>query len=92
MKTQVTLNLSQKAFDALTRKAKQLGVTCDEFATLCFEYVDIRHQGIAAAAGKIKAEKSKLNVNKKNLSQHLSQLSSEQVELLISKAAQKIKS
>ncbi len=92
MKTQVTLNLSKHAFDKLTRLSEQLDLSCDEFATLCFEYVDVKHQGIVTAARKINAEKNKVKVNKKNLSQHLNQLSAEQVELLISKAAKKIKS
>ncbi len=92
MKTQVTLKLSKHAFDKLTRLSKQLDLSCDEFATLCFEYVDVKHQGIVAAAKKINAEKNKVKVNKKNLSQHLNQLSAEQVELLLSKAAKKIKS
>lgn len=91
MKKQVSLHLSKKASDKLTQLSNQLGISCDEFATLCFEYVDVKHQGIVAAAEKIREKKSKATANKKNLSQHLKQLSTEQVELLLSKAAQKKK-
>lgn len=91
MKKQVNLQLSNKASEQLIRLSKQLGISCDEFATLCFEYIDVKHQGIITAAEKIRQKKSKAAINKKNLSQHLKQLSAEQVALLLSKAAQQKK-
>ncbi|MCW8931460.1 MAG: hypothetical protein OQL19_14625 [Gammaproteobacteria bacterium] len=86
------LNLSEKAVVNLATLSQELGISRDDFATLCFEYVDIKHQGIVNAARKIRDKKSKKTINKKNLSQHLKQLSAEQVELLLNKAAQKKKS
>lgn len=92
MKKQVSLNLSNKAFDKLSILSKRLGLTRDEFASLCFEYVDAKHQGIVIAAAKMRERKKKPVINKKDLSQHLNELSAEQVELLLNKAAQKKKS
>lgn len=92
MNKQVNLSLSEKASERLTKLSRQLGISHDEFATICFEYVDMKHQGIIAEAEKIRLSRSKPKLNKKNLSKHLNQLSAEQVELLLNKAAQKKKS
>lgn len=91
MKKTVHLQLSNKASDNLNRLSKKLGVSCDEFATLCFEYVDITHRGITDAARKIADKKINKSQDSKNLSHHLQQLSAEQIELLLNKAAQKNK-
>jgi hypothetical protein len=91
VKKSIQLQLSNKAFDNLKKLSKQLGISCDEFATLCFEYVDIKHRGIADAAKKITDKNKKEALDKKDLSQHLQQLSAEQIELLLNKAAQKKK-
>ncbi len=91
MGKKVSLHLSDRAFEKLTQFSQELGLSRDEFATLCFEYVDIKHRGIVTAARKLKQRKSNSTVNKKNLSKHLEQLSTEQIELLLKKAAQKKK-
>ena len=91
MKKSIQLQLSNKAFDNLKKLSKQLGISCDEFATLCFEYVDIKHQKMIEAAEKIKNIKKSEFLDKKNLSQHLNQLSADQIELLLNKASQKKK-
>lgn len=91
MKKTVHLQLSKKASDNLNQLSRQLGISGDEFATLCFEYVDIKHRGIIDAAKKIRDKKKAESVDKKNLSQHLNRLSSDQIELLLDKAAQKKK-
>ena len=92
MKKQISLNLSGKAFDRLSKLSKLLGLTRDELASLCLEYVDVKHQGIVAAATKMKRRNKKKRIHKKDLSQHLNELSAEQVELLLSKADKKKKS
>ena len=91
MKKTIRLNLSETASEKLTKLSQQLGISRDEFATICFEFVDIKSKGIAAAAGKIKERKVKEVFDKKDLSQHLNQLSVVQVELLLNKAAQRKK-
>jgi len=91
VKKTVHLQLSNKASDNLNRLSKKLGISCDEFATLCFEYVDIKHHGITEAARKITDKKKNESQDNRNLSQHLQQLSTEQIELLLNKAAQKKK-
>lgn len=88
----MNLQLSDIASEKLSQLSQQLELSPDEFASLCFEYVDIKHRGIQAAADKLKQSKEKTIVNKTNLDQHLQQLSPEQVELLLMKAAQKRKS
>jgi len=87
----VNLQLTDKAFEKLTQYSKQLTLSADEFASLCFEYIDIKHQGITAAANQLKQRKKPPTINKQNLEHHLKQLSSEQIELLLTKAAQKKK-
>lgn len=89
MKKTTSLYLSDKALKNLTSMSRKLGLSRDEFASLCLEYVDGKHQGIVAAAKKVRQKKEA--VNKKNLSQHLQQLTAEQVELLLTKAAEKKK-
>ncbi len=89
MKKQTSLYLSDRAVDKLTSLSRELGLSRDDFASLCLEYVDVSHQGIVTAAEKIRVKKER--ASKKNLSQHISQLSAEQIELLISKAAEKNK-
>lgn len=91
MVKKVSLHLSDRAFEQLTQFSQELGLSRDEFATLCFEYVDTKHRGILTAARKLKQRKSNSTVNKKNLSKHLEQLSTEQIQLLLKKAAQKKK-
>jgi len=91
VKKTVHLQLSNKASDNLNQLSKKLGISCDEFATLCFEYVDIKHRGITDAARKITDKKKNESRGNRNLSQHLQQLSAEQIELLLNKAAQKKK-
>lgn len=90
MVKKVSLELSDKAYKKLLQSSKQLELTVDEFATICFEYVEAKHKGIKAAADRLK-QRSKPAVNKQNLDQHLQQLSDEQIELLLTKAAQKKK-
>ncbi len=92
VKKQVNLQLSKKASARLVQLSKQLGLSCDEFASLCFEYVDIKHQGIVHAANKLRAQKEQSAIHKKDLSKHLKQLSASQIELLLMKATQKKKS
>ena len=90
MVKKVSLQLSDKAFAKLTQLSKRLGLSADEFATICLEYVDIKHQGIKTAANTLKQKKTSA-INKQNLEQHLKQLSAEQIALLLSKAAKKSK-
>lgn len=87
----VSLQLSDQAFEKLTQFSKQLALSADEFATICFEYVDIKHQGIKTAADKIKRRKKPPAIDKQNLERHLKQLTAEQIDLLLTKAAQKKK-
>jgi len=78
----------------LNQLSRQLGISRNEFATICFEYVDAQHPGIQRAAQLIKDKKLKNNtkkVDKKDLSKHLNKLSPDQVALLLSKAKQKNK-
>jgi len=91
MGKEITLLLSDKAAENLKNLSKTLNISHNEFASLCFEYVDIKHQGISAAAAKIKQKKDSPKVAKKDLSKHLKKLSAEQIELLLRKAAQKNK-
>ncbi|MCU7938869.1 MAG: hypothetical protein KZQ64_00375 [gamma proteobacterium symbiont of Bathyaustriella thionipta] len=91
MKKFIQLQISNKAYDNLKKMSKELGIHSNDFASLCFEYVDIKHRGITEAARKIRDLKNKESFDKKNLSQHLKQLSAEQIELLLNKAAQKKK-
>ena len=92
MVKKVSLQLSDKAFKKLNQFSERLGISPDEFASLCFEYVDVKHQGIKAAAKKMKQANFRSSINKDNLNQHLKDLSSEQIELLLAKAALKKKS
>jgi len=46
MVSKVTLSLSDKASENLIKWSKTLGLTQNEFASLCFETVNIKHQGI----------------------------------------------
>lgn len=85
----ISLQLSDKAFARLKQSCQTLSLSADELATICFEYVDVEHPGIQAAARKIKQGKTAPKVNKQNLEQHLKQLSSEQIERLLTRAAQK---
>jgi len=91
MVSKVTLSLSDKASENLIKWSKTLGLTQNEFASLCFETVNIKHQGIVLAAKKIKEEKKSRNIRKQDLSQHLQQLSAKQIEVLLQKAANKRK-
>lgn len=91
MVKKVSLQLSDKAFEKLMQSSKQLALSADEFATICLEYVDIKHQGIKAAAERIKQRTKPPEINKQNLEKHLKQLTSEQIELLLTRAAQKRK-
>jgi DNA-binding MarR family transcriptional regulator len=91
VKKQVNLQLSGKASARVAKLSKQLGLSCDDFASLCFEYVDIKHQGIVCAANKLREQKAQSAIHKKDLSKHLKQLSASQIELLLMKATQKKK-
>lgn len=91
MKKSIQLKISAKALDNLKKMSKELAISPDDFASLCFEYVDNKHHGIVEAARKIKEIRKKESQTKKNLSQHLNQLSADQIELLLNKAAQKKK-
>jgi len=91
VKKSVQLQLSARAAANLQQLSRQLGISCDEFATLCFEYVDINHQGIVNAAQALRTKSAPLAPENKNLSQHLQKLSAQQIALLLAKAAQKQK-
>jgi hypothetical protein len=90
MAKKITLKLSDKASDNLETLSKALNITVDEFASVCFEYVDIKHQGIVAAVQRLIQSKQP-EINKENLNEHLKKLSADQIELLLQKAAQKRK-
>lgn len=94
MAVKVSLQLSDRAYENLSRYSEQLGLSHAQFASACLEYVDIKHKGILAAVRKFQAiaKASPPEVDKKDLEQHLQNLSEEQVELLLLKAAQKRKS
>ena len=91
MKKSVYLQLSDKASDNLIQLSKKLGVSHDEFATLCFEHVDIKQREIIDAAKKIRDLRNSESCHEKNLSQYLQQLSAEQIKLLLNEAAKKKK-
>ncbi len=93
MAVKVSLQISDKAYEKLSYCSEQLGLSPDQFATICLEYVDIKHQGIVAAASKYQrvTKTGTPAIDKKSLDQHLQKLSEEQVELLLLKAAQKRK-
>ena len=91
MVKKITLELSDRASDKLEGLSRQLELSVDDFASLCFEYVDAGHQGIQAAARKLKQDRMRASINKRNLNEHLQELSSEQIDLLLVKAAQKRK-
>ncbi len=94
MAVKVSLQISDKAYEKLSTCSEQLGLSPNQFASICFEYVDISHKGILAAARKFQAISSpqKPARDKNDLEKHLQNLSDEQVELLLLKAAQKSKS
>ncbi len=92
MAVKVSLQISDKAYEKLSSCSEQLGLSPNQFASICFEYVDISHKGILAAARKFQAISRKTVMDKKDLEKHLQNLSDEQVELLLLKAAQKRKS
>ena len=93
MAVKIDLQISDKAYEKLSSYSEQLGLSPNQFASICFEYVDISHKGILAAARKFQAISSpqKPARDKNDLEKHLQNLSDEQVELLLLKAAQKRK-